>query len=295
MTNSLVVEWIDPRGKTWNLTTGEQGVIFDMGQQGLGWSTIQHATARSGQRILSSTLERAVHNLAISLDPERVGMPAYELREEWWYKANSPYDYGTLKFTRPDGVVRTRRLKLADTPDTKLTYDPGIGAGDVVEVWPLTGNGPWWEGVAQEHIITYADLTGGNDTPFYGADGTAYPFYISRPFAAQGVTIDNTGQGPMWLTWELTGPMTDPVIGFDGGALLQYKGVISAGEKITIITDPEYRRVIDGDGMSMFGYLYGRVAPTPKGQQVPLVFTAQAIGAATRAVVTGVTRYAAPF
>lgn len=295
MSDTLLIEWVDPTGKVWDLTNGTQGVVLDTGLKGLGWSGIKHATARSGQRIMSSTLERATHTLAVSLDPARVGMAAYELRERWWFVANSFSDYGTLRVTRPDGEVRTRRLKLAAAPDTEYGHDPGLGIDDTVEVWELTGNGPWWQGGAQERVITYADLTAGNDTPFYGPAGMAPPFYISKPYSAQGVTMDNTGQGNMWVTWELTGPMTDPSFGFGRAGTLQFNGIIPAGEKVTIVTDPENRVVLDNNGISAFRYVSGAWVPTPRGMQVPISFTAQAIGTNTRAIATGVEQYAAPF
>lgn len=153
MVETLQVVWTDPRGKEWNLTTGEQGVILDMDLEGLQWPEVSHVFAHGDMVRSASRVKRARHDLKVLVGWNRTGQDYYNLADEWWGQANSPFKAGRLMFTRPDGQTRSRRLVLADTPATSYRFDPGLGQETGPELWPLTGDGAYWDGPDQEVII----------------------------------------------------------------------------------------------------------------------------------------------
>lgn len=55
----LEIIWTDHRGKAWNLTSGEQGVILDTEQAGLGWAELDHTFTRGELIQVSSRVKRA--------------------------------------------------------------------------------------------------------------------------------------------------------------------------------------------------------------------------------------------
>lgn len=298
MNETLTVQFFDHRGKVWDLTRGTQGVVLDLEQSGLGWSEITHATARGDQRLVSATVKRGIHTLAVMVGEGLTGQAYYSLREEWWYHANSPYPgrEGTLVVTRPDGVVRSRRVRLAETPDTTHVFDPGLGVDYPPEAWVLTGNGPWWDGPLQTAEFSLADFAGGSSTPFYGEDGTGWPLHIASPAYAQDVFFSNTGQGPMWLTWELVGPMVSPRFGVEGVGVLTYGGSIMDGEVVQVYTAPETRGALSiPSETSRYRWITGQYAPVPSGGRVPLHLSAEGMSQHSRIYAYGTSKYAAAF
>ena len=144
MVETLQAIWTDPRGKEWNLTTGEQGVILDMDLEGLQWPEVSHTFAHGDMVRSASRVKRARHDLKVLVGWDRTGQDYYNLADVWWGQANSPFKSGRLTFTRPDGQTRSRRLVLADTPATSYRFDPGLGQENGPELWPLTGDGAYW-------------------------------------------------------------------------------------------------------------------------------------------------------
>lgn len=282
--STLKIEWIDPRGTVWHLTEGTEGVLLDLDQQGLGWSEIEHSWMRGEMVHGASRVARGVHKLKVTVGWSPVngyysGDAMYRLIDEWWSKANSPFELGTLRVIRPDGVVRSRSLRLAASPDTSYRYDPGLGMEPQVELWALTGDGGWWDGPEQTHAFSAADLTGGDTTPFYGSGGAGWPLYISSGVSAGDAWIQNRGQGKAWLTWVLVGPLTNPRFGVAGPGVLTFSGVIPEGQIVEVVTDPERRRVVDEyAGESLYSAVSGVWAPAPVGDRVPLSISADAIG-----------------
>lgn len=290
----LSVIWTDPRGKEWNLTTGEQGVILDMGQAGLGWSPLDHVFTRGDTVHSSSRVKRGIHNLKVLVGWNVTEDDFYRLYSEWWTEANTPFALGELKVIRPDGTTRSRRLRLFDSPDTVFSFDPGLGIDPTPELWSVTGDSGWWMGTEQVAEYTQASLKGGNQTPFYGNSGRGWPLYISAAYSATGAVIDNLGQGPMWLTWTLVGPMANPRVGVAGNELV-FQGTLLAGEVVTITTDPASRAVVDSGGNSRYGAVAGTWAPAPVGKRIPLTVGADSMGAGSRIYLSGRALYAQAF
>ena len=296
----LKVEWKDPRGKVWNLTDGTEGVLLDLGQKGWGWPELEHVFTRGDSQWASSRVKRGIHELKVTVGWSPVtgyytGDAYYRLAHQWWSEANSPFQLGELIVTRPDGTVRSRRLRLWQSPDTEYTYDPGIGQEPEPELWALTGDGGYWQGAEQVYTYRQADMSGGTGTPFYGTSGAGWPLYISSAASAANAVIDNRGQGPMWLTWTLVGPLSNPRFGTSAG-LLTYAGDISAGEVIEVRTDPSARLVIEqSSGSNRYGFVKGDFVPAPSGERIPLVISAEGMTAQSSVMVTAREQYARAF
>lgn len=298
VTDGLEVTWTDYRGKVWDLTKGTEGVVLDMDQSGLDWAAISQTYGRGGSVHHSTTLEHGVHNLAVTVAWDRQGADYRRLRAEWWTEANSPYldKAGVLAVTAPGGDTRTRRLVLDGSPETTFRYDPLLGVDYPVEVWPLSGPTPWWYGQTQVKELRLTDFSGTDgDIPFYGLDGTAWPFYISSVANAQDVFMSNNGQGPMWVTWTLTGPMSRPRFGTPAG-VLAYDGDLLAGETLVVDTAPTTRSVVEvNSGQSRYAYLSGQYAPLPPGERSPLVMTAEGLTSDSAITAVATTAYATAF
>lgn len=295
---SLKVTWTDHRGKVWDLTRGTQGVILDLDQEGLNWSSLSHNWERGDQFWTSGSVDRGTHDLKVLVGWRDgawlTGSAYYQLADEWWSQANSPFALGTLTITRPDGVTRSRRLRLADTPGTSMTYDPGIGQEKAPELWQLTGNGGYWEGGEQSFSYSGSDMS--SATPYYGPTGAGWPLYISAGHVATDAFMVNQGQGPMWLTWILSGPMTNPRFGVQGSGVLTYTGNLLDGQVLEVSTDPTNRYAIDTySRVSSYGALSGQWAPVPVGDRVPLHVSADAMGAGASITAIGRELYARAF
>lgn len=299
----LSVTWTDPRGKVWDLSGGTEGVLLDLGQEGLDWSPIEHTWARGDMVWSVGRVTRGVHNLKITLGYSPVvgwltGDALYQLLDEWWGQANSPFETGVLTVTRPDGQTRSRRLRLADTPGTSYTYDPGLGMEPVTELWSLTGDGGWWDGPEQSYTATYYNgALSGDQTKFYGGDtGAGWPLYISGGMYAGDAFVQNSGQGPMWLTWLIKGTVRNPTFGVTDVGVLRFEGTISVDQTVEISTDPTDRYVIDVDtGESLYSQVSGVWAPVPVGDRVPLTIAMDSNGTGVRVIATGREQFARAF
>ena len=291
----LTVVWTDPRGKEWNLTSGRQGVVLATDQMGLGWPGIEHTYARGGAVHVASHVKRGVHNLKVLVGEGLVGQAFFDVYREWWTQANSPFEEGELAVTTPDDETRTRRLRLNDTPDTSHLFDPGLGLTHTPELWSLTGSGGWWLG--EEQCVTYTPepASGDGDTPFYGPNGAGWPLYIASVHTVDALTLTNDGQGPMWLTWVLVGPMSNPTVGFVDGGVIHYKGDLLPNEVVYIVTSPEGRRVVTGNGLSRYDHVEATWAPAPSGGNVPLLISAGSFGAGAKVRAIGRPAYGTAF
>lgn len=292
----LKIEWHDPRGKVWHLTEGTEGVVLDLGQAGLGWSALNHVFTHNDLQHAAATVGRGIHTLKVLVGHGLAGAEYYRLANEWWAEANSPFKPGTLVVRRPDGVVRTRRLRLFESPDTEHVYDPGIGQENGPELWALTGNGSWWYGPEQVTTFTRDDVTGGSSTPFYGDDGAGWPLHIAGAYHAGDAWLSNEGQGPLWLKWTLTGPLTSVRFGVEGVGVLSYSGTVAAGEVVEVNTDPTNRyvtEIVSGD--NRYNEVTGIFAPVPVGGRVPLTIVAEGLSTSSAVTATGRASFARAF
>lgn len=292
----LKIRWIDPRGKVWDLTAGTEGVILDLGQRGLGWSELKHTFTHGGLHHAAASVGRGVHTFKVLVGYGKTGQEYYDLAHEWWSLANSPFKLGTLQVQQPGGEVRSRRLRLAESPDTVYKFDPGIGQENGAELWALTGDGGWWLGDEQVVTFTTKNVTGGSSTPFYGPQGHGWPLYIGAPGVARDAWMSNGGQGPMWLTWTLVGPLSAVLVGVTDYGVLSYDGAIPAGEIVEISTEPSNRYVAEvGTNANRYGFVSGSYVPVPVGDRVSLTIQAEGMTSESSISATGRAAYARAF
>lgn len=295
MAEHLKVEWIDPRGKVWDVTAGTEGVLLDVGQSDFHRSSIEHQYVRGGTQWAGSQLQRAEPSLKVLVGDQMTGSAYYSLADEWWSEANSDVNQGTLRVTRPDGEVRELRCRLRDTPGTDWQFDPGAGLDDVPgEAWLLTSSSPFWQGPEQS-IRFASDEVSGEGVPFYGPEGFGWPLYIAPLTSASNLFIANRGQGPQWLTWTLIGPISSITFGVEGG-WLSYSGGIADGETVVITTEPGYRYAVEaGSGENRYGHVSGTYAPVPVGDRIPLHIVAEGLGPESAVIVTAREQFVKPF
>ncbi len=295
MPEHLKIEWIDPTGQTWNLTEGTEGVLLDVNQSDFHLSPVEHTYVRGGSQWAGAQVKRAEPSLKVLVADQKTGIEYYALADKWWSQANSPFDVGVLRVTRPDGEVRELQARLRDTPGTEWAYDPGSGIDDNPgEAWLLTSPSSYWAGPEQS-VRFASSVVGGGGTPFYGPNGYGWPLYISEATSAQDLFISNRGQGPVWVTWTLVGPMSAVRIGVEGG-VLAYDGAIPSGEQVVISTEPGNRYALEaGSGENRYGKLSGVYAPVPVGERIPLTITAEGMTEESSVIVTAREQFAMPF
>ena len=292
----LKVRWIDHRGKVWHLTEGTEGVVLDLSQRGLGWSELTHVFTHGDLQHAAATVGRGIHMLKVLVGYGKTGQEYYNLAHEWWAVANSPFELGTLEVEQPNGTVRSRRLRLAESPDTTYAYDPGIGQDNGPELWALTGDGSWWYGVEQTVTFKIGNVPTASTIPFYGKDGAGWPLYISAPGVARDAWMSNGGQGPMWPTYTLVGPLTSVLVGVTDYGVLSYNGNVAAGAIVTINTDPADRYVLEShSGDNRYGAVTGKYAPVPVGDRVALTIQAEGMTQESSIITTGRPAYARAF
>lgn len=296
MTESLRIEWVDPAGRTWHLTEGTEGVLLDIDQEGLDIAEIEHTYVRGDSQWAGSTMQRLQPDLKLEVGYGLKGMEYYRLADRWWTQANSAVDEGTLRIIRPDDSVRELRCRLRTSPGTTWKYDPGAGLDSPpVELWPLTSSQAYWQGDEQSIRFSTSVIGGGGGTPFYGQEGHGWPLYIAPLTSANDLFISNRGQGPQWLTWTLTGPISSITFGV-GGGLLSFSGGIAAGEVVVVTTEPGYRYVTEVvSGENRYGRVSGTYAPMPVGERVPVHIVAEGMAENSSVVVSSREQFLRPF
>lgn len=300
----LLIEWIDPRGRIWDLGTGTEGVLLDENQEGLGMSAVTHNWVRGDTMWAGMKLERARPSLRVNIGHDLYGQEWYQVAEEWWTQANSFTTPGILRFTRIDGEIREMRCRLREAPSTSYRFDPGRSFrrdSDTIEAWLLDGDSPYWQGKEQKSSFGIAVVEGRieHSTPFFGEQGRGWPLYVSQPvFETTGdgsASFSNKGQGGMWLTWTLQGPLTNPRFGVEG-AVLAYSGTISRGETVVVTTEPGFRTVtLLEQKASRFEKVSGQYAPLPVGEDIPLIVGAEGMDTKSKITVSGRPQYLRPF
>jgi hypothetical protein len=291
----LTVEWVDPRGKVWNLTDGTEGVILDVGQSDFTLSPLEHHYVRGGTQWAGVTRERAEPSLKVVVGYDLKSSAYYQLADEWWSKANSADHPGTLRITRPDGVVRYLTARLRDTPGTTYQFDPGAGLDDPPgEPWLLTSPSAFYDGDMQLTRFTLDSLAVG--TPFYGPDGTGWPLYIGEAFSAGNITAENNGEGPVWPVWTLTGPLSNAYLAVGDGRGLTFDGALGDGQSVRITTEPGARSVVDlTTGESLYSVVRGTYQPIPAGREIPMTITADGMTTSSAIEVRFSEKYVRPF
>lgn len=298
MTDQYEVIWIGADGSKWNLSTGEQGVFLSTGLSDLGLSGIEHT--RTSQGIWTGvTLSPVEPTLAVIIGHNLRGQARLDLLREWWTKANSAHETGTLRFIRPDGTVREIEARLRDAPDVTYGHDPSLNWEWTPEPWLLTTDSPYWAGSLQ--TLTYSREGFDYYQPLYGTESQpGWGLYISGKKVTGNRTITNTGDGPMYLEWFLRGPLSDVTIE-SYRQTFTYRGEVAAGDFVKITTRPGQVGAVNytaaGTTDSRIRNISEQLSfsPIPEGATADIRITAANLGANGSVQAVGVEQFRSPF
>lgn len=294
--NLLKIEWVDPRGKTWDLTSGKQGVFLSVGQSDFGMSPINQIVTAAGTHIATQR-DPLQPSLAVDVGYRLSGQAYYDVAEEWWGFATPAEDPGTLRITQPNGKMREAKFRLREAPGTSWDYDPGLPGRDrPVEAWLLQGYSPWWDGARQ--FLTYSRGEISRYEPFYGKNNS-WPLHITSHALTGEAYFRNTGQGPMYPIITAMGPLPSFVVQF-GASAIEYNAPIPVGKIISINTEPGQVYAEDlGDGSNVLKNVRIRnridFPSIPRGESVRVSIRTPSTDTRSRIVVSATEKFARPF
>lgn len=165
-----------------------------------------------------------------------------------------------------DDDARTLDLAGSFTGDYTFQKDPFLHGWAIIGV-ELTAPRPLWRGKTIRQEFDSAE-----GEPFIGS-AKAPPFYISGSATYQTATVDNPGNEPAYLRWEIAGPAEDIQLGV-GTALIDVPFPVADGATLIIDTDPvaQYATL---DGVDVTRELgFQMFAPVPAKGTTPLVISA---------------------
>lgn len=94
-----------------------------------------------------------------------------------------------------------------------------------------------------------------------GTVATFFPFFPLKLTASEvfnQVSVNNLGDAPTWPVWRITGPGVNlRLINLTTGRSLTFNYTISAGEVVTIDTNPGAKSVVNNNGSNLFSLLDG--------------------------------------
>ena len=274
MDETLRIEWVDWRGKVWDLTTGKQGVLLSEDASDLGLPPVNQILDATGN-LTNTVLDPARPTLAVEVGIGLYGLEYYRLADEWWSLANQPHKVGTLRFYQPNGLRREAQFVLREAPDITWKNDPGLNGERPKEPWLLQGISPYWDGNPQK--LTYSRGTLTYYQPFYGKTGR-WPLHITPEALVGKKTFSNTGQGKMWGEWTFVGPLVNPAITY-GNKTVSYRGSIPEGHTVKVQTDPRKVSAMNlTTGQNVLSKLYipGSSFPSiPVGESVQISISAE--------------------
>jgi hypothetical protein len=148
--------------------------------------------------------------------------------------------------------------------------DTSVYARDPVKLgWAIYGitcfaEQPFWEGTPQSRI-----WYPGTDDDWYGAGGGFGPPWEISSFAdISHAFIDNPGDVPAFMRWELKGPFTSATVGLNGKTTTV--GSTTAGQTVILDTDPT-NLTATRDGVDIMASLGAfEYEPVPEGTGIEL-------------------------
>jgi hypothetical protein len=166
-----------------------------------------------------------------------------------------------------------RTLPLTGTFDGSYAFerDPFVTGKALIGV-ELIAPRPLWRG--QPISRTFS---GPSDEPFFPLGGGP-PFHISPGATFANASIENPGDEPSYLIWEVTGPQPAGTKLGVGEALIEIPFLVPDGSKLVIDTDPAAQYAsLDGESRDQaLGFQI--FAPIPAGGKSALVIQAAGSG-----------------
>jgi hypothetical protein len=119
-------------------------------------------------------------------------------------------------------------------------HDPFVTGRALIGV-ELLAPRPLWRGQAISR-----SFNGPDPEPFF-PEGGGPPFYISPSATFQNASINNPGDEPSYLVWEIDGPQPAGTQVGVGGALVDVPFPVPEGKRLVIDTDPANQYALLGD------------------------------------------------
>jgi len=266
--------WVGVDGSSWNLLTGEQGLLAQQGLKGLKLPTFKDLSSVSARQ------DGQVHR-GTRWDPRTVVLPyfvgdvlgTYRTDGDWRAldraveQSMSTENVSWLTVISDIGGYRTLQVRMMGPPTELESVDPG-GQGAQRYSADFIADMPWYQGIPIKASFTGA-----------GALGTA--------------SVGNPGDRDTWPVFTVYGPGSY-TIGCDPARLTTI--LVAPGQSAVYDTNPQRPTLIDNYGTNLWTYLTSRPlrAALPPGPSRPLYLTYT--GAATPQVDVAFTpRFAGPW
>lgn len=238
----------DRLGRVWDLSDHGMSPVVLAGVRGLGRPQIvPHRRAGSpavhGRRWAG--WRAAEREIVLPLSFVHPSDVAAHVRD--WAAAVVPAQQGQapclLTATLPDTTRWQLALWLIADDGLVLDHDPTLtGELDVTTIWEADAlwSGPVWSGRWQADAApaSWILTTGG-----VAALGSSH--------ALSSASALNAGDVPVWPVWTIEGPCTSVSVGVDGSTVT-LAAALTAGQSVTIDTDPEHgQTAIRDDGTDL--------------------------------------------
>lgn len=294
---SCVHRWTSG-GETWDLTTGESGVVLLAGVRGITMPPVIHYRRKSAS-VPGSIWRGSTTDERPVFWPVEVahgdGSQAWIDHNRRFRRTLHPDRTGVWSITQPGdgnsaGETRYLRLRYNDESD----YAEDIASellGFTDYGLNLVAEQPYWEGrperqrwVAEVPVNYY----GGGPV---GSPGFGPPYVTSSSVSLASAVFTNPGDVPGLMRWTVFGPCTNATMGV-GTKKITVPFALNAGEWLRIDTARTDRRALVGTGPVIPGTGVNRTrslgadtkfGEIPPGESVPLSISLGGFGGAIEA------------
>jgi len=281
------VTWFGPDGSVWDLASPDSGVVLvPGGVRGLNMPPITRYTGSSpalpGSRWQGSRVgERPV--FWPLLVHSEVGSQGWIDTDRDFWSTMRPDDPGTWRITLPDGTYRELTCRFDDDGDATYDLDPIKVGWAAYGVSLVADDQPFWLG-RQQGVV----LGAGSGSNFFSSSGSVLTISPSQTISSANVS--NPGDVPAWPRWTVNGPADSIVLGVAGGAVT-YAPALSAGQSVTIDTDPAVMTATNQAGVDVTSSCTWLPQPIPPGASVPLAISMTPLSSAASVEITLTPRY----
>ena len=270
--------WEGADGSTWDLNGSGGVLLLQEGLVGLQMPGYDRYTSTSpatpGARHRGSRAkERAVEwNLLVWTDESSAAWR--ELDRAFW-RSFDPDTPGTWVVRDERG--RTLRLECRFVgPDSAATDRDPSKVGWALYQVQLVASNPFWVG---ESLIAGSWANTAPD-PFFDSENGVDGLSIANGSTTEGATATNPGDEPVWIEWEIEGPMASLSLTVDGGEI-QIPTLLD-GDILVVDTDPAEGTAILNGTEDVSGEVDPwDPRPIPPGRDVPIQIVANGFGKIT--------------
>lgn len=211
---------------------------------------------------------------------------AMRAEDKKFRKTLRPEQTATLIVQEPDGARRYLTLRYVSGAEGAFSGDT-YGKHWMAYTLTLTAEDPFFYGEPESRKFDGID-----PVDFYNS-ASAPDYIVSEASTIATAKVTNTGDEPAFVTWKIHGAMSE----FTGGwpdAVIHLPIPLTSSEDLTIYTDPDDGRIIDGTGASRWGEVLDEdieFGPLPAGVETQLNLTVLDGDSATSVEISWVPKY----